>query len=100
MGNCFNSRSLKEIDSFKVGKSFNISRKKKDKCEGEISHDHRSEDNQEKLGSKVGGVFTILMSVMLSVYFGYLMTRMYAGKDDNSRSATRANRLRDGEASV
>ena len=76
-------RFLKQLDAFKTGKSFNISRKKKDVELHEHRHYRVLEDNQEKLGSKIGGVFTILLVIALCVYFEYLLNRMYSGMDDN-----------------
>ena len=55
------NRKLKQLDGFKRTKSFNISRKKK----GNEVKNHHSEDNYEKLGSKTGGVFTILLFIFL-----------------------------------
>ena len=41
---------LKKLDIFKVDKTFNIS-------------ENLSDDEEEKVGSKVGGVFTIVLGI-------------------------------------
>ena len=48
------------------------------------------------MGSKMGGVFTIMLVIVLSSYFTYLVRRMYRGADDNMQSLFESNDLDDG----
>jgi hypothetical protein len=55
------------------------------------------DDNQQKLGSKIGGAFTITLVILLVLYLQYLYNRMHLGIDDNTKTNKRANRLINGE---
>ena len=52
------------------------------------------------MGSKIGGLFTIVLLVFLVSNFSYLLKRMFLGQDDTIKSWTRANSLKDGESMV
>lgn len=54
----------------------------------------------DQMGSKIGGIFTLILYISLMCYFSYLTTRMYDGLDDNIQSLTRANDLKNGHDEI
>ena len=48
------------------------------------------------MGSKIGGLFSIMLGISLTMYFTYLSRRMYRGVDDNIQSLVKSNDLDDG----
>ena len=59
--------------------------------------DSQSYELSETMGSKVGGIFTIIVRILLTLYFLYLFQRMYNGDDDNMNFLTQGNDLIDGD---
>jgi hypothetical protein len=81
------NRALKSIDTFKVSKSFNMSR---------WDNGKKKIVTFDEMGSKVGGFCTLFFWFSLTAYFSYLVLRMYNGHDDNIYSKIKANDLKDG----
>jgi len=84
-------RSLKYIDQFKTKKTFNMSR---------WNQSTKQNDSFDRMGSKVGGFFTIFLYIWLVSYFTYLVRRMYRGVDDNLQNLTRSNDLQNGHEEI
>ena len=67
------SHSLKSIDLFKSSQALNMSR---------YNRHHKKHVSFKSMGSKVGGLFTILLFVCMSSLFAYFVQRMLNGMDD------------------
>ena len=74
-------KKIKDIDAYKVEQTFNTS----------------GDSDQKRIGSLVGGVFTLLMIVLSTYFFGSDIVRMHNGKDDVQTHKSRPNYLIDGE---
>ena len=81
-------RYLKDVDIFKKNIGLKVSR---------WNPETQKNENITKMGSKTGGVFTIMLVVALLSYFIYLTRRMYRGVDDNLLSLLQTNDLDDGD---
>ena len=78
---------LKFVDVYKSDKKFNMSEDQSDKINR----------NQDKVGSKVGGSFSLFLIFLCIYQFVYQMVRMHQGLEDNQIFRSRTNHLRDGE---
>ena len=67
-------RCLKSIDIFKAKLELKVSR---------WNNEAKKNENITEMGSKLGGIFTIMLMLALVAYFSYLVNRMYRGADDH-----------------
>lgn len=72
------------FDVFKVDKKFNVS-------------EDPSNDKIEKMGSRVGGFFSLVLYITILLRFIIAINRMQGGLDDNQFKNSRSNHLIDGE---
>ena len=77
-------KTVKDIDAYKVEQTFNTS----------------ATGDEKKIGSFVGGLFTLVLIIFTSYYFGSSMIRMHKGKDDVQTHKSRPNYLVDGESII
>ena len=76
------TKKIKEIDAYKREQSFNT------RGDG---------GNEKEIGSLVGGLFTIIVIIIIFEHFGNSLHRMYLGKEDSETTRTRPNFLLAGE---
>ena len=85
------TKKLKALDTFQASKGLTMVNKK---------HHSGEKETYGSKASKVGGVFTLLLYSLLTLYFFYLTQRMYNGYDDNINMLIRANELEDGDQEI
>jgi hypothetical protein len=85
-------KHINEIDLFKQNKTFTMSRK--------LSVNRKVIKHSETIGSKMGGLVTIILVMSVLSFFTFAYSRTIRGFDDRYNSFNRANYLINGEEEI